>query len=545
MDLHPLFGETGWAPPSFLFVGALMRMVEAAAFAAPTVLCGLLLVGVFRCFLGHSGTRRLFGDDRWRSLPQSWLFGMLIPVCSIGVIPALREMKKAGIGGGVIIAFALSAPLFNPVSILYGLTLSHPSVVLAFAFCSLVLVTVLGLAWGKFFAPKTQETPEAPMPAVGWKRVASLLLVCCREITGRSGLYMLLALIGVGLLSAALPFGRLQYTMYHTDWKSPVIMLAVAPWLFVTPTAVMGQLGSMFDHGNSIGAGLVLLTVGAAVNLGVMAWLWRSYGGKAFAAWAGCFAVTVLALAYAVEEPLYYAGKTGPSDHTHAFDMYCSPFNAFNDSPLAAARTKLALEVSPHEWQSLWIVLGLAAAGFLLRVLDRFVVLEDWLARSPATAPELGERPRFDVVVPTPALGAISLVGLVMFGVLACYIYYPPPKDAFQTISMVQANAVVDARNLQEEEAERWILFYSDLVRKAEAGASIRGWQVSDESKRLGSDLRQKLDDLRHAVERGELEPVQECVKACLAAHRQWRETYRRTPVNAFGRFFGWDEGLE
>ena len=49
----------------------------------------------------------------------------LLPVCSIGVIPILREMKRIGIRPGAITAFALSAPLFNPLSLMYGLTLSR------------------------------------------------------------------------------------------------------------------------------------------------------------------------------------------------------------------------------------------------------------------------------------------------------------------------------------------------------------------------------------------------------------------------------------
>ena len=39
--------------------------------------------------------RKLFGDNSWRSLPQAWLVGMLLPVCSLGVIPVIREMRRA------------------------------------------------------------------------------------------------------------------------------------------------------------------------------------------------------------------------------------------------------------------------------------------------------------------------------------------------------------------------------------------------------------------------------------------------------------------
>ena len=76
---------------------------------------------------------------------------MLLPVCSLGVIPIAREMRRARISGGAILAFAMTAPLFNPLSMLYGLTLSAPFVILSFAFCTMVIVTAVGAIWNRIF----------------------------------------------------------------------------------------------------------------------------------------------------------------------------------------------------------------------------------------------------------------------------------------------------------------------------------------------------------------------------------------------------------
>ena len=69
----------------------------------------------------------MFGSGTWRELPQSWFIGMLLPICSLGVIPVVRELRRSRVSGGAILAFAMTAPLFNPLSMLYGLTLSAPS----------------------------------------------------------------------------------------------------------------------------------------------------------------------------------------------------------------------------------------------------------------------------------------------------------------------------------------------------------------------------------------------------------------------------------
>ena len=132
-----------------IFWGAVLRVSQAVVQAAPTILVGLFVAGVFRRLLGHEGTRRLFGAGTRRELPQAWIVGMLLPVCSLGVIPIAREMRRARISGGAILAFAMTAPLFNPLSMLYGLTLSAPFVILSFALCTMVVVTAVGAIWNR------------------------------------------------------------------------------------------------------------------------------------------------------------------------------------------------------------------------------------------------------------------------------------------------------------------------------------------------------------------------------------------------------------
>ena len=59
----------------------------------------------------------------------------------------------------------MTAPLFNPLSILYGLTLSEPFVILSFAFCTMLVVTCVGLIFNRFFSGhslKNQPRPRLP-----------------------------------------------------------------------------------------------------------------------------------------------------------------------------------------------------------------------------------------------------------------------------------------------------------------------------------------------------------------------------------------------
>ena len=79
-----------------IFWGGVLRFSQALVQAAPTIFVGLIVAGIFRRLLGHENTRRLFGCGTRRELLQAWLIGMLLPVCSLGVIPIAREMRARG-----------------------------------------------------------------------------------------------------------------------------------------------------------------------------------------------------------------------------------------------------------------------------------------------------------------------------------------------------------------------------------------------------------------------------------------------------------------
>ncbi len=156
-----------------ILYGGLIRAIQALASATPTILIGLFIAAILRYYVGPEGTRRLFGGETLRSLPQSWFLGMLLPVCSIGVLPILREMKRAGVRAGAISAFAISAPLFNPLSLLYGLTLSRPAVIIGFAFASLLVVTILGFIWDHLTKQDDAPEPQDEVKPIGvWRLVA-------------------------------------------------------------------------------------------------------------------------------------------------------------------------------------------------------------------------------------------------------------------------------------------------------------------------------------------------------------------------------------
>lgn len=499
-----------------LFWGAVLRFFQALVQATPTILIGLIVAGVFRRLLGHAGTRRLFGDNTWRSLPQAWAVGMLLPVCSLGVIPVVREMRRAGVSGGAILAFGLTAPLFNPISVLYGLTLADPIVILTFSFCSLVIVTVVGIGWDKLFPGTAAAESEPPTVAYGAKRMLSVAVFSARELAGPSSLYIAAGLLGVAMLSVLLPAGYLQTAAEHDDPWAPLFMTAVAIPAYATPMTAMVQLASMFQHGNSVGAAFALLVLGAGANVGLVLWMTRVYGLRRSMVWFALLVAVVVGLAYGVDKPLYPHGVEA-AGHTHAFDIYCAPFQPDTSNALQMAWNTLSENIAPHELIALSFAGVLLAVGLALGRWDRDGRMENWLERTPEN------QLRLDVVLPGPVLGGFALVGLIGVSIFGCYIYYPPPSEIFEEMRIVNTEVASAASSQDWDTALHWIPIYDDWTRKLQVSMFLRGEELTPFRRAKANVLRDKLELLEHEVEDEEVEEARRLGMAVARAYRRMK----------------------
>lgn len=526
-------------PISVIFFGGLIRVLQGFAAAAPTLLVGLLIASILRYYLGSAGTRRLFGGDGLRSLPQSWLVGMLLPVCSIGVLPILFEMRRAKIKPGAMSAFALSAPLFNPLSLLYGLTLSRPLVIILFVLGSLVVVTALGLFWDAFskrVAPlplAVDEEQTASDHLIGLRRVFATMVHIARETTGTTMLIALVGLSGLALLAAVLPYGAMQNAVERDDWWAPLKMLFVAIPVYATPMLAMSQMGMMFQHANSPGASFTLLILGAGMNFATLLWFGRHYGWKAASWWLASLVLIVVGLSYAINEPLVPPGVE-PAGHTHAFDIYVNPLPSNHALSLQIIRDKVTKEMDFSVIASLVVLAIVGAFGLLFRVLkiDESSLRKNAKAGSFASSLQTEHsqtRQGLDVVVPAGVIGATMLAGLVALSVVACYAYYPSPDECLEEIRLARGECLAAANSGQVDHALFWLPVWEDWSRRLEVGAFLRTGQVRPYQRMQGYLIRKKLENLEHELEHEPFEPAEtkQVVRGILSTNSRWVRSFR------------------
>ncbi|MEN8808934.1 MAG: amidohydrolase family protein, partial [Desulfobacterales bacterium] len=97
-----------------------------------------------------------------------------------------------------------------------------------------------------------------------------------------------------------------------------------------------------------------------------------------------------------------------PSNHSHAFDIYCRPFVASTSDMPELVWSKLQQETQVHELYSLFGFAGFMVIGLVLRVFDPQQKLERRLERPTDTKTR-----KYDIVLPGPILGGAILAIIV------------------------------------------------------------------------------------------------------------------------------------
>jgi uncharacterized membrane protein YraQ (UPF0718 family) len=478
----------------YYLAGAALRLFQTIVYASMWIVVGCVIAAIFQRMIGARQVRRIFADQTRYGLLAGWLIGMLLPVCSLGVIPIVRELHRAGVKRGTIVAFGLTAPLFNPMSVLYGLTLSDPIAIIAFSLCALVIVSFIGVIWNWLLPTEPDRFQQITVPPTGLKRSLALCHAACRELVSPSAVYIAIGISASVAVAALIPKGQLQHEVEYGNVFAPVSVALIATPIYSTPLLAMSQIGSMFQHGNSIGAAFSLLILGAGANIGLLAWIAKTYGVKKFFAFYSFLCLTTIGLACVVSEPLYPKGVQ-PAGHTHAFDVYTHPFETNQVKLFSIANDRAADFWISNEFGGTTLLGLMFVIGMVLWWVERNFDIETWLMEVPEKASQLERE------VPGWVLGAVSVSGLVIASVVGCFIYYPAPDGLLRDLSAVNTEAVLSARNQQWEAADKWIRYCDDLSRRLEVGVYLRNGSVSEFKSTKAKIYREKLDDLKMIVD--------------------------------------------
>ncbi|EMI53943.1 permease [Rhodopirellula sallentina SM41] len=121
------------------------------------------------------------------------------------------------------------------------------------------------------------------------------------------------------------------------------------------------------------------------------------------------------------------------------------------------------------------------------------------------------------------------LGGLIAISVVACYAYYPSPRECLDEIGMARAECLSAANSGQVDHALFWLPVWEDWSRRLEVGTFIRSGELRPYQRMQGYLIRKKLETLEHELEHDPPDPeeTKSVVRDILKTNSRWVRSFR------------------
>ena len=274
-------------------------LLEASVY----ILFGMLIGGMLKVFLNPSFVADHLGKGRFVSVIKAALFGIPIPLCSCGVLPAAASLKKQGANNGATTAFLISTPESGVDSIAVTYAMLDPIMTVARPVSAFITAVAAGISENLFHSQKEEDwervidrscpvdnccdgedcPPEehAKHHTLGEKLRAGLKYTV-DDLWGDLAGWFFAGLLLAGVISALIP-QELMTKYLGGGLHSMLIMLLVGIPMYICATASTPVAAALILKGVSPGAALVFLLVGPATNVTSLSVLFGILGKRATA----------------------------------------------------------------------------------------------------------------------------------------------------------------------------------------------------------------------------------------------------------------------
>ncbi|MEX0820434.1 MAG: permease [Pirellulaceae bacterium] len=512
-----------------------MRFVQAAAFAAPYVICGLVLAGVLRVLVRPSRVRKALDGDAVSGPLRGWAFGLLLPVCSLGALPVCRELLRLGVSRRTVFAFLLAAPLFHPLTLAYALSVMDVAL-LAVMLAGSAIVVALASRLVTVLEPAEQSRDEASAVKpervpFGLRRMLAIGVVAAEKLRGAYLGEIALGLIGAGLVGGLLRADTVGGALAQEGaWAGP-LACSLGAAIYMTPEQAIAVLDQMFGHGNSLAAAFALLICGVGLNLGTLLAIRNMFGARSLLGGLAMVFVVVMVVGSMANATVYnptlsagddHAGHEGEG-HTHAFDPYARPAALTGESVSLDTAWRITAESCPRSGMiAVLLVIGLGCAGAAIRSPKNRERLQRFLSAD-------GDDGQADSALHRPLsskwLTAIFVLGCASLGYTGLLVYFPNAKTVLAEMQSVHTDAQLAVRNGRTVEAHSSLTQWEQLARRLAMGSLLRG-QANGDQRVSAQHVRQQIGALRAALDGDDPQRIEQSWGDCDAAYRQCRAVF-------------------
>ena len=279
--------------------------------SAPYMLLGFLMAGLLKALIPDNFIAYHLGRDNHTSVLKAAVFGIPIPLCSCGVLPAAAGIRKQGADKGAVTAFLIATPETGVDSIsvtwiLMGplMAVLRPLAAFLTAITTGQLVRILDSDTGR------AEPALMTAPACGCQKNNPPKTIFARLQAGMQFSFGdlfedIAAWFFVGVVIAGAISVFVTPALVETYLGNPIIamiaMLVIATPLYVCATASTPIAAALMLKGLNPGAALVFLLAGPATNAAALSVITSILGKKSAMLYIMGIMISSFILGFAVD----------------------------------------------------------------------------------------------------------------------------------------------------------------------------------------------------------------------------------------------------
>ncbi|MBN1572235.1 MAG: SO_0444 family Cu/Zn efflux transporter [Deltaproteobacteria bacterium] len=305
--------------------------------AAPYVLFGSLFAGLIYIFLNPETIYRHFGKGKVRSVLLASIFGIPVPLCSCGVLPAAVSLRKQGATRGATLSFLISTPESGVDSIAVTYALIDPLMTVIRPISAFISATIAGIADNLTSGEEPETDPKkiditckvdgccdginCPIEIhrshhTLFEKLTAAVKYSFGELFEDFALWFVIGVVLAGAITYLAP-ERLMERYLGGGLHSMLIMLLAGIPMYICATASTPIAAALILSGVSPGAALVFLLAGPATNLASLSVVAGTLGKRSAAIYLATISVVAVSMGLLTDRlysalgvtPGAYAGK--------------------------------------------------------------------------------------------------------------------------------------------------------------------------------------------------------------------------------------------
>ena len=293
---------------SDLAAKVLQGTLEILNDASPWMVGSFILAGLLHHLVRPDCWQRALGNTRISSIIKATLSGMLLPICSCGVIPLGLGLYYSGAYLGPTLAFMTATPIINPAAVLLAYGLLGPEIATIYLVGGFVVPVVIGLVGNALGGPELQApgfdsgetTPilESEDKVSFSEKVLSGLHWGFMDLGVMVSKYLVIGVLLAGLILGLVPKIYIHEYLGNPGMISLVGIGIVGAVMYVCAVGHIPFIAAVVAAGAAPGVAITFLMTGAATNLPELISIYKIIGRRTVLIYSVSVVAASMAIGY-------------------------------------------------------------------------------------------------------------------------------------------------------------------------------------------------------------------------------------------------------